>query len=454
MAPELLDYYLRQLTYVTGLFSEFAQKHPKIAARLGAHGNEVRDPYIDRLLQAYALSAAHSEMRIDRWPLEIPQRLLDCIDVNFNAPLPSLGVTRFQPDAKGVHTPEGALLPRDTRLSMGTSGPEYSDGQTECVFLTTQAVTIWPLRISRVRLTGIPADIPAMYRYLRDGGDVSRVRGAIRLRLSSLKETRIAKLAGLDRLPVYLCGEPALASHLFELIHTSVIGMVMGAPDAFDGGELYGIDRSGRPALRVEYEGLEPEGSLLRPVLPKWHGQRLVHDFFAMPERFWFFALSGLAAGLKDIPGAEVEIVLLLSRDVTTLEQQVDADDFALYCTPVVNLTQQRTTRMLLDPTQAEHRLVSAVGKATDYQVHSVVKAYAQVDENSPVLGYEPLDVALPDDTQRTPRYFRLCRTQELIPDNMRRYETRKEAVQTRTARFAYFRANGELRDFACFQIP
>ncbi|RQN38410.1 type VI secretion system baseplate subunit TssF [Paraburkholderia tropica] len=129
MAPELLDYYLRQLTYVTGLFSEFAQKHPKIAARLGAHGNEVRDPYIDRLLQAYALSAAHSEMRIDRWPLEIPQRLLDCIDVNFNAPLPSLGVTRFQPDAKGVHTPEGALLPRDTRLSMGTSGPEYSDGQ-------------------------------------------------------------------------------------------------------------------------------------------------------------------------------------------------------------------------------------------------------------------------------------------------------------------------------------
>ncbi|WP_321892225.1 type VI secretion system baseplate subunit TssF [Paraburkholderia tropica] len=292
MDPEFIDYYQRQLTYIQGAFSEFAQEHPKIAARLGAQAGDVRDPHVARLLEAFAWSAARSEQRIDRWPLELPLRILDGIDLNVTAPLPSLGVVRFRPDAAGAHTATGLRLARGTTVTMG----QPVDGQSECRFLTTQTFTLWPLSISRVKLTGIPADIPALYRYLRDGQDVRCVRGALRLRLSTHRGTLLSELEALDRLPVYLCGEERMASQLFELLHTSVVGMVMGVPGEFETGELYGIDRPGLPAMRVAYEGLEPDESLVRPVLPKWHGQRLVHDFFALQERFWFFTLTGLAA--------------------------------------------------------------------------------------------------------------------------------------------------------------
>ncbi|RQN39316.1 type VI secretion system baseplate subunit TssF [Paraburkholderia tropica] len=82
MDPEFIDYYQRQLTYIQGAFSEFAQEHPKIAARLGAQAGDVRDPHVARLLEAFAWSAARSEQRIDRWPLELPLRILDGIDLS------------------------------------------------------------------------------------------------------------------------------------------------------------------------------------------------------------------------------------------------------------------------------------------------------------------------------------------------------------------------------------
>ncbi len=32
---------------------EFAEKHPKIAGRLGMHGIEVADPYVERLIESF-----------------------------------------------------------------------------------------------------------------------------------------------------------------------------------------------------------------------------------------------------------------------------------------------------------------------------------------------------------------------------------------------------------------
>ncbi|MDR8401786.1 type VI secretion system baseplate subunit TssF [Paraburkholderia sp. USG1] len=51
--------------------------------------------------------------------------------------------------------------------------------------------------------------------------------------------------------------------------------------------------------MQVKHAGLEPHESLLRPVAMKFHGHRLVHEFFALPSRFGFFTITGLAAGLN-----------------------------------------------------------------------------------------------------------------------------------------------------------
>ena len=428
MNPRFQEYYQREAHYVTESFQDFAADHPKIAARLGARAGDVHDAYAQRLLQSSAFVSARSQMRIDDWALELPLRELETVDQNLVAPLPSLAVARFYPDARAAHSPQGLLLPRGTRL---TTHPTPQGATAE--LRTSQPVTIWPLEIDRVRPTGIPADIPSLYRFVEGSQDAAAVRGALRLRLATINGAPLSTLKGLDRLPVYLCGEKGMASRLFELIHTSVVGIVMGVPDQFENGELYGARLPGIAHMAVEYEGLSPEESMLRPVLPKFHGQMLVHDFFAQPARFWFFALAGLAAGLRKVDGSEIEIVLLLSREVAMLDQQVDASQFALFCSPIANLFPVRTVRLEISPQESEPLITPVAGAPDDFEVHSVDLVLGQVNKDSGQIAFRPLDVPFADDRVRHPRCFTLRRELEATVDDERRYDTRQQFVRTRT---------------------
>jgi type VI secretion system protein ImpG len=424
MDPELPEYYQDELLYIRELFQEFAQQHPKIARRLGAQAGEVGDLYVERLLQSFALSAARSQMRIDRMTDALTQRLLQCIHPNYVTPLPSMAVARFYPDHEAAHSAQGQVLPRSTKLT----SRKAEEGCTACEFRTSQDVTLWPLRISLARSTGIAPDVPSLHRYVQDP---AQVRGALRLRLATINGTPIANLLGLNRLPIYLCGDERTASHLFELVHTSVLGIVMGVPGEFETGELYGAKLPGMTQMGVDYEGLEPDESLLRPVLPKLHGHNLVHEYFACPARFWFFALTGLAAGLTKIRGPEVEIVLLLAREVATLDQKVDASQFALFCTPVINLFALRTEKFDIDPGAREHRLVPHVTAPDDYEIHSVNHALGQVDEESGETPFQPLDVAIPNDERGGERYFALRRELDGGTHSVRRFGTRQPFTRT-----------------------
>ena len=55
MDRKFLDYYNRELAYLRELGGEFAQSFPKVAGNLGMHGNNVSDPYVERLLEGFAL---------------------------------------------------------------------------------------------------------------------------------------------------------------------------------------------------------------------------------------------------------------------------------------------------------------------------------------------------------------------------------------------------------------
>ncbi len=425
MHPELSGYYQRELHYISALFQEFARKHPKIARRLGAQAGEVGDAYVERLLQTFAWTAAPSQMRIDRMTGAFTQRLLECVNPNYVTLLPSLGVARFFPDPEATLNPQGQTLPRGTRIM----SREAVEGHTVCEFRSSQPVTIWPLALTQARWTGIPPDLYSLHRYV---DDPRQVRGALRLRLRTINGTSIGSLQGLDRLPIHLCGEQRMASHLFELIHTCVVGMVMGAPGGFDTEEkLHGVKLAGRQPIGVDYEGLEPEQSLLRPASPALHGHALVHEYFALPQRFWFSTLTGLAAGLERIPGPEVEIVLLLTREVASLDQQVDASQLALFCTPIANLYPVRTGRLHLDADAREHRLVPYVTAPDDHEVHSLDLAKGQVNEESEEIAFQPLDVAISDDERGDERYFALRRELDEPPGRARRYGTRQRFVRT-----------------------
>ena len=421
MDPRLLDYYNQELIYMRELATEFAQAHPKIARRLGMQAGEVADPYVERLIESFCFMAARLQLKLDAEFPRFTGRLLEVIYPNYVAPTPSIAVARLYPGQA-----EGNLA-AGYRIARGTSfKARVPDGEkTACQFTSGQDVTLWPLTITDARMTGIPPDIPALDRHVPPD---RQVRGALRLRLATTGDVRIADLKGLDRLPVYLAGDEQVASHLFELLHVAGVASVIAAP-----GEFGVPGRSPAAVIHgaVEHEGLCTDQNLLPLTWTKFHGHNLLHEYFACPARFWFFALNGLAEGLSRVNGREVEIVVLLDRAPGQLANLVDTSRFALFCTPVINLFKRHTDRIEISPRETEFHLVSARLAPLDYEVFSVETVYGQVAATSDELEFRPLYQTLNNDEGNHGRYFSTRRERRLASDSARRYGTRTPYVGT-----------------------
>ncbi|NUA32093.1 type VI secretion system baseplate subunit TssF [Cupriavidus basilensis] len=412
MDPQLLEYYNRELVYMRELAGEFAKQHPKVARRLGMHGIEVADPYVERLIEAFCFLSARTQIKLDAEFPRFTQRLLEVIYPNYIAPTPAIAVAQFHPSHKEGDLVRGIPVPRDTALLARAPAGE----STQCEFRTTQPLTLWPIEIAQARLTGIPPDIRHLERYVP--AHVT-VQGALRLRLRLTRNVTFAKLAELDALPVYLCGNDQIASHLFELLHGAGVSVLVGKPGAM-GEQPYAITQNA-----VGYVGVAPDESALPLAWNKFHGHNLVHEYFACPQRFYFFGLNGLAPGLAKIDGREVEIVILLGKSPGALASQVDASQFALFCTPVVNLFPMRTDRMEIDPGRTEFHLVPDRRRPLDYEIFSVQSLSGQVSEHSTPVEFRPLFATLNSDEGNHGRYFSIRRERRLISDHARKYGTR-----------------------------
>ena len=90
MDPRLLQHYNLELQHLRETGAEFAQQFPKIAARLGMHGLEVADPYVERLLEGVAFLAARVQLKLDAEFPRFTQALLEIVYPHYLAPTPSM----------------------------------------------------------------------------------------------------------------------------------------------------------------------------------------------------------------------------------------------------------------------------------------------------------------------------------------------------------------------------
>jgi type VI secretion system protein ImpG len=410
--PQLLDYYNEELLYMRELGAEFAAQHPKVARRLGMHGIDVADPYVERLIEAFCLLSARTRIKLDAQYPVFTQRLLEVIYPNYIAPTPAMSVAQLHPSTTEGDFTRGVTVPRHTQMFA-----RVPDGEsTACEFHTTQPITLWPLDIESARLTGAPPDIPALSRLVPSH---TQVRGALRITLHTRGDMSFDALEGLDELPVFLRGAEQTASHLFELLHGSVVGMLVG-----EAGQI-GTQHSVVRDAPIGSVGFTPDESALPHPWNAFHGHNLLHEYFSCPRRFHFFVLRHLREGLARVKGPRAEIVLLLSNAPTKLVAHVDAGQFALFCTPIVNLFPKRTDRIEAHAGRHEFHLVPDRTHPVDYEVHSVQCIEGQRSEQSETLDFRPLFATLNDDEGNYGRYFSVRRQARLISDQARRYGTR-----------------------------
>lgn len=203
-------------------------------------------------------------------------------------------------------------------------------------------------------------------------------------------------------------------------MHTSAVATLAGEPGHFDGELNVNLQHP------VAHEGLEPGQGLLPLAWNVFHGHNLLHEFFACPERFYFFTPTGLSAGLQKVQGNVAEIVILLNRlPPDWLIHQTDAAQFSLFCTPVINLFPRTTTRIEVTHSVTEQHLVVDRTRPLDYEVFSVQEVEGLEAETTRKMIFRPLYHTRNNDEGNHGRYFSLRREPRRSSENARRYGTR-----------------------------
>ncbi|MGH8137964.1 MAG: type VI secretion system baseplate subunit TssF [Steroidobacteraceae bacterium] len=366
MDPRLLEYYNRELQFMRETGAEFARLYPRVAARLGLDELECADPYVERLLEGFAFLAARVQLKLDARHPQFTQQLMELVYPGFLAPVPAAAVVEITPDLEEGSLKEGVLIPRGSSLKT----PLGKGERTSCEFRTAQDVTLWPLTVTDAK-------------YLSGTGAVSgqglkvdsHSKAAIRLRLATAGGIPLSTLP-LDSLNFYVKATPGIASRIYEQAHANCVG-VRVRPLPAQKADI------ALPASCVAEIGFDDAAALLPPSRAGFGGFRLLQEYFILPERFMFIGLRGLRGALRSCTSGEVEIILLFDRIQPALENALDAAQFRLNCTPVVNLFPRACGRIELHGRDVEYHVLPDRNRPQDFEVYGIEKVTGVMREGS-----------------------------------------------------------------------
>ena len=415
MDPRLLRLYNDELAHLREMGAEFAKEFPKIAGRLGMDGLEVADPYVERLLEGVGFLAARVQLKIEAEFPRFTQRLLQIVYPNYLAPLPSMLIAQFQPLLSETNLAQGFRIPRGSALlsHMGKGDT------TACEFRTAHDVTLWPLQIARAEYFTYAPDLP-----LTDLPVAQTIKGGLRIRLRTTADLNFNQLA-LDTLRLYLSGSDEVAYKLHELHFADPVGVLIGPP-----GQPWPW-RVLLPPSSIRPIGYEDDQALLPTGLRNFQGYRLLQEYFAFPQRFLFVDIAGLGEVVKRHGGNELEMVVLFSRGLPSLEKIVDAGNLALFCTPTINLFPKRADRIHLTTDSYDYHVVPDRTRPMDFEVAEITSVVGHGAGSEDDQAFLPFYAAYHDESHEHRAYFTVQREPRLLSETQKRTGTRTTYVGT-----------------------
>ncbi len=349
MDDELLHFYDRELSHLRHMGAAFAREHPKIAGRLRLGTDQVEDPHVSRLIEAVAFLNARLRAKLDDEFPELSDALLSVLAPQYLAPIPSMSIVQLE-CASDLTTI--ASVPRGTMLE--------SDGAygRPCRYRTVYDVDVAPLAVRAARLLGPPFRAPSTPLS-------GRAAGVLHIQLQSADGKAAVGEITPSRLRFFLSGEFRHMAALYELVQNDVIEVAVGTSPEDPRPQVLSAERV-LPVGFGDSEALLPDGARSHP------GQRLLTEYFAFPYKFLFFDLDGIRAGDLDPAATSLNLFLFVRRASKDLEQVVKAENFALCCTPVVNLFERRAEPIRLSGTKTEYQLIADARYQLESEVYSV----------------------------------------------------------------------------------
>src|SRR6266849_965364 len=406
MDARMLRYYSQELQYMREMGAEFAAAFPKIAAGLALDATEVADPHVERLLEGFSFLSARVRLKLDAEYPRFTQHLLECVYPHYLAPTPAMAITQFTPSMTEGSLAAGFTIPRGTVLRGQIPRGEV----TACQFRTAHELTLWPIELVEARYAPFAPDLP-----LNTLGLAEPVQAVLRLRLRAATPHVFQQIA-MDRLNLFLAGGDEIALKLYELILGSGLGVLVTPPAR----PVPWLEWLGREAIQPV--GFARDQTLIPYTTRSFSGYRLLHEYFAFPERFRSVELAGLRKALARHPGNEIEIAIPLARGDATLGTLVEKGGFALHCAPAINLLSRHADRIHVTDQQAEYHVVVDRTRPMDFEVHSVERVIGYGDGLEAEQEFRPFYASVDaDGAQPAHGYFTVRREPRALSERQRR---------------------------------
>lgn len=324
-------YYESELTYLREMGREFALVHPTTAGLLAERGS---DPDVERLLEGFAFLTARIRERVDDAVPEVVHGIAQLLLPHFLRPIPASSIIQYAPPLKALRAAQ--VVPRGTRVA---SRPLQG---TSCEFRTTQDVELLPVEMVDAVLD-----------------ETSAARPVIRLRMHTTEPGR-ALVTRREGIRLLLHGEQPLAASLYLWFRRYLRQLTL---------------RSGQGTpVTIGTDGVLPIGFGPNEALLPWpnfafDGYRYLQEYFTLPAKFLFIDVKNLDRGQLD--DDTFELAFTFERP-PALPARIAAENFRLFCTPVVNLFESSADPIKRDPRVHEHLMRASGIKPAHMEIYEV----------------------------------------------------------------------------------
>lgn len=376
MRDELYDYYESELTFLHQMGANFAEKYPKVAARLLLDPDGSKDPHVERLLEGFAFLAARVHLKVDDEFPEITESLLGMLYPHYLRPIPSMSIAQFYLDPEQGKLTTGLTIPRGSSLRTQRVADE------PVRFRTCYDTTLWPFDVTDAQW-GTPDRLQPPIR-VRDA------TAFLRVELTCLPDITFEKLE-MSSFRFALHGDAPLQYSLYELLCNNCAQIFVRDPAAGPKAQPRLLETGSLRAM-----GFPDDEAMLPYPKRSFSGYRLLQEYFSFPDKFFFFELGGFSPALLGGFKEKIELIFFispfeLSERQQKLEVAVSPGTIRLGCTPVLNLFPKSADPILLDQTRTEYQVVPDARRRYAAEVFSVDDVVITNPQSHETTQLEPL---------------------------------------------------------------
>jgi len=346
---QLLPYYEKQLQEFGQQSREFAQKYPKIAQRLSLNQEQIDDPHIERLIQAFSLIAARIDKKLEDSYDVFTHSLFEVMFPQYLRHFPACTVVSFEDINKLKQLTAAHIIPQKTALK------SRSFKGVQCEFNTTNEVRLLPILLTQLEFQ----TSPSTHMHLNQNATLS-------LKFEIFNDAQKWMLD--EKLPIYLDAISNFPLQVLDSIFRKDTGFAL---------------RVGQRVVEIsnpfEVMGFTEQESLLPIDQHTHHAYRLLMEYFCFPEKFNYLNLD--LSRLKGLLNQQNQFEILIHLKLNLNDQAVvrnyselNIANFKLFTTPAINLFEKQAEPQKISHTQLQYPLITDAHHPELYQVYSVIE--------------------------------------------------------------------------------